>query len=124
VQRLAYTFENGQLKPKTFVDSAALENVTSHERLPALRSHLRRIEEGLVNDPAAVVGSAKELIETVCKVILANRNRGTLPDADLSKLAKAAIGCLDLSALGLSTTETNTGQKSVKRLLGSLASVV
>jgi hypothetical protein len=69
LERDCYTFENSQLKPKTFVDSAALENVTPRERLPALRSHLRRIEEGLVNDPPAVVGSAKELIDTVCKVI-------------------------------------------------------
>lgn len=44
-----------------------------YERLgdpEAVREHLRRIDAGLESDPAAAVGSSKELIETVCKMVL------------------------------------------------------
>ena len=35
-----------------------------------LHSHLRRIDAGLAADPASAIGSSKELVESLCKMIL------------------------------------------------------
>ena len=124
LERDGYVFdkEKSRLLPMSPVDRAALEKATPRERLPAINVHLRRIEEYLPKDPAAVVGSSKELIETVCKIILKNHQQTTSPPMDLDKLDlndlfKKAREYVNLSDLGLPTDQ-------VRRLLGNLTSIV
>lgn len=53
---------------------------------------LRKTEE----DPAAVIGAAKELMETVCKTVLRANNETYTVDDDLPRLSKKAVGLLKL----------------------------
>jgi hypothetical protein len=44
----------------------------------AIREHLRRIERGIQEDPGAAISSSKELLETVCRLIL---NAEAIPES-------------------------------------------
>lgn len=68
-------------------------------RDPAVfHEHLRRIDAGLVNDPAAAIASSKELVESVCKVVLDDYGIAYASKDDLLDLYKAAAKALKLNA--------------------------
>jgi hypothetical protein len=59
-----------------------------------LDEHLRRIDAGIGSDPAAAIGSSKELVESVCKVILDDYGIEYGRKDDLLDLYKAAAAAL------------------------------
>lgn len=64
----------------------------------ALRDHLRRIDRDLKSDPPGAIGSAKELIETVCKNILDDYGVEYGDGADAMELYKGVQNVLALKA--------------------------
>ncbi len=60
--------------------------------------HLRRIEAGLESDPPATIASSKELVESVCKVILDDYGLAYEPKDELLELYKKAAKALRLNA--------------------------
>lgn len=62
-----------------------------------LLEHLSRIEAGIASDPAAAIGSAKELTESVFKFVLDDYGVTYQPGASLTDLYKLVAGELGLS---------------------------
>lgn len=63
-----------------------------------LQDHLDRIGRGVEDDPAAAIASCKELIETLCKLILEHSEVEHTRSDDLPKLYKKVAGLLALNA--------------------------
>ncbi len=84
--------------------------------------HLRRIDAGLANDPPAAIASSKELVESVCKVILDDYGIEYGRKDDLLDLYKATAKALKLSAD--SVPGNGKGSQSAQRAARALASAV
>ena len=73
---------------------------------------ITRMEAAVEDDPGLAIGTAKELVETVCKTILKERNIKLTGNGELPKLVKATAKELKL-----------TPSDSIKRLLSNLATI-
>lgn len=92
-----YAYEAEHLVSKQPIDLTALTSLSSPLDRGAIREHLRRIEQSVEKDPAQAIGSAKELVETVAKLILqANRCDPEKYDS-VQQLVREALKALDLS---------------------------
>ncbi|WP_342627814.1 abortive infection family protein [Nguyenibacter vanlangensis] len=94
--------------------------------LPHLGEHIRRIEASIEADPALAIGSAKEMVETVCKTILTKRSVPSgvtySKDDDLNELGKKVFGVL--RQLPDDIPDKAKGAKTIKTMLSNLRSVV
>jgi hypothetical protein len=93
----------------------AMDNVSIHDQI-------RRIESSIDVDPALAIGSAKELIESVCKTILDAKGETYAKTADLSELVKATTKVLNMAPDDIPSEAK--GSELVKRTLHNLAAVV
>lgn len=88
----------------------------------AVREHLARISRAIESDdPAQVIGSAKELIESTAKVVLNEVNRPADDAWDLPKLALEAQ--LALHVHPTTASPGPDGSDTVKRILGGVTTV-
>lgn len=86
-----------------------------------LAEQIRRMEESVHSDPALAIGTAKELVETCCKTILAERGK-TLPGKpDIPELTKATLKELKLVPDGVD--DSARGSDVMKRLLHNLGAI-
>jgi len=86
-----------------------------------LAEQIRRIENAINDDPALAIGTAKELIETCCKTILAERGKQVTGTPDIPTLTKATLKELNLVPEGVS--EQARGSDVIKRLLQNLGTI-
>ncbi len=86
-----------------------------------LADQIRRIEQSIDSDPDLAIGTAKELIETCCKTILAERGKPASGAPDLSTLTKATLKELDLVPEGVS--EAARGGDVIRRILQNLGAI-
>lgn len=86
-----------------------------------LREQLKRIEQAVEGDPALAIGTAKELVETMCKAILEDRQTSYDASADLAQLVKATTKALGLVPDAI--PDSKKGAETIRALLGNLASV-
>lgn len=86
-----------------------------------LGDQIRRIEQSIDSDPALAIGTAKELIETCCKTILAERGKPVSGTPELSTLTKTTLKELNLVPEGVS--EAARGGDVVRRILQNLGSI-
>jgi hypothetical protein len=103
----------------------AVVEPTLHEKVadPTLfDEHLRRIRAGLKDDPPAAIGSAKELVETTCRVILDSEGVEHRPGDDLLGLYKKVAAHLNLNAEAV--PENAKGSKAAQSALRSLSATV
>lgn len=107
--------ERGDIEP---IDPRLSDGALSNLRdASAILDHLRRIQRGLVEDPAQVIGSAKELIESTAKLVLQERDCSFGEDDKLPALINRAQ-----EALGLRPADAlpgPDGSHAVKRILGA-----
>ncbi len=87
----------------------------------AIQEQLQRIQRAIVSDPALVIGSAKELIESTAKVVLIERGLPVDDKADIPALVKEAQVALGLHPS--SHAPGPDGSDTVKRILGAVTSV-
>jgi hypothetical protein len=87
-----------------------------------LKAHLRRIETGIRDDPAAAIGSSKELVESVCKIILEDYGIEYDRRDDVLDLYKKVAHTLRLSAE--SVPESARGSQAAQRALRSLGTTI
>ena len=59
-----------------------------------LAEQIRRMESSVEVDPSLAIGTAKELIETCCKTILAERGKPVVGTPDVSTLTKETLKAL------------------------------
>lgn len=92
------------------------------EDVEAVKEHLRRIQRGMRNDPASAIGSAKNLLETVCKVILDAEASPYKRRDDLPRLYGKVAAELQLKAE--SVEESKPGSEAAQLALRSLVTCV
>jgi hypothetical protein len=86
-----------------------------------LSEQIGRIERSVEADPALAIGTAKELIETACKTILAERGKPVSGTPDIALLTKETLKELKLVPEGVS--DATRGSDVVKRILQNLGAI-
>jgi hypothetical protein len=86
-----------------------------------LNEQIRRIEQSIESDPALAIGTAKELIETCCKTILAERGKPVTGTPDIPTLTKETLKELKLVPDGV--PDSARGSDVIKRLLSNLGTI-
>jgi hypothetical protein len=86
-----------------------------------LKEQIKRLEESIEKDPGLAIGTAKELIETCCKTILADRGKPVNDTLDIPALTKATLKELKLVPEGIS--DSSRGADIIKRLLQNLGAI-
>ena len=86
-----------------------------------LAEQIRRLESSIEADPSLAIGTAKELIETCCKTILAERGKPVVTTPDVSTLTKATLKELKLVPEGI--PDAARGADVIKRLLSNLGTI-
>lgn len=86
-----------------------------------LAEQIRRMEQSVQSDPTLAIGTAKELIETCCKTILAQRGK-TLPGKpDIPELTRATLKELQLVPDAID--DSVRGHNILRRLLHNLGTI-
>jgi hypothetical protein len=113
--------EEGNLisSPSLSFDLAAFSSLTN---TAVLEEHLTRMAGGVREDPAAAIGSAKELAESVCKLVLDDYGLPYAKAAKLLELYKAAANALAISRT--SVPNSAKGSQASQRVLQNLATMV
>jgi len=86
-----------------------------------LAEQIRRLEASVESDPSLAIGTAKELIETCCKTILAERGKPVTGTPEVSTLTKETLKELKLVPEGI--PEAARGADVIKRLLSNLGTI-
>jgi hypothetical protein len=86
-----------------------------------LAAQIRRMESSVQSDPPLAIGTAKELIETCCKTILAERGKPIAGTPDIPALTKETLKALKLVPEDIS--EATRGHEVIKRLLSNLGTI-
>jgi len=100
-----------------------LASLSEHFDTAVLQEHIARIQLAAETDPTLAIGSAKELVESVCKLVL--RHHGEPEEKkreQIPQLVSRALDCLDLKAEKI--PDAAKAATSSKKVLGSLAGVV
>ncbi|MBF0420387.1 MAG: hypothetical protein HQL78_09510 [Magnetococcales bacterium] len=84
-----------------------------------LTQQITRMETSVERDPELAIGTAKELVETVCKTILEERGEDPAKD-DLQKLVRRTAKALAL--LPDDINEASKGVETIRRILNSTLS--
>jgi len=82
---------------------------------------ITRMETAIDEDPALAIGTAKELVETCCKTILAEREIEIAGSPDLPQLVKQTTKTLALTPDDI--PEKAKAAKTIRRLLSNLATI-
>jgi hypothetical protein len=86
-----------------------------------LAEQIRRLEAAVETDPSLAIGTAKELIETCCKTILAERGVPVSGSPDVPSLTKATLRELKLVPEGVN--DSARGADVIKRILSNLGTI-
>lgn len=86
-----------------------------------LVEQIRRMEDSIESDPRLAIGTAKELIETCCKTILAEREKEISNKPDIPTLTKTTLK--ELNLVPESVPNAARGADIIKRLLSNLSSI-
>lgn len=84
-----------------------------------MQKEIERLEHAVERDPALAIGTAKELVETCCKSILAKRGVTVSRNDDLPKLTKALAKELKLVPEGIS--DEAKGATTIRLILQNLS---
>lgn len=86
-----------------------------------LRLQVQRMDAAVESDPDLAIGTAKELIETICKGILQQRGEAIDAGWDVPQLTKATVRTLGLLPDGIS--DATRGAETIRILRSGLASI-
>lgn len=86
-----------------------------------MQKEIERLEQSVERDPALAIGTAKELVESCCKSILAKRGIEVPKKADLPELTKTLAKELRLVPEGIS--DEAKGAETVRLILRNLGSL-
>lgn len=86
-----------------------------------MANQIRRMESAVEVDPSLAIGIAKELIETCCKTILAERGKPVVGTPNIPTLTKETLKELKLVPEGI--PDAARGSDVIKRLLSNLGTI-
>ena len=98
----------------------AIQVLAASLDLEGLKVEVARLERAADDDPPLAIGTAKEMVETVCKTILKDRV-GSYSREDLPSLVRAAAK--ELLLLPESIPSNSKGSNVIRRLLSNLNQV-
>jgi len=113
-----------QIVSRLLAGSPRLDHLKKHAAVldaKHLVQQIRRMELSVETDPSLAIGTAKELIETCCKTILAERSVTISGTADVSTLTKETLKALKLVPEGI--PDAARGADVIKRLLSNLGTI-
>jgi len=111
----------GKLLGANLVCNSHLVAIANVENLNQLQDQLARARERARDDPDLAIGTAKEIVETICKTILGDCGRSPPHASNFPPLLRATLTALDLVPEAVHASQRGTD--TVKRILGSLGSV-
>lgn len=122
VERDGFVFESGKLKWASSCGSLhEIAKFAGNFDIPQLKIQIQRINSSIDEDPSLAIGTAKELVETICKTILGDRKIVFTDDMDVGLLVKLARKELDI--IPESISDSIKGADIIKRLLSNLGNV-
>ena len=95
----------------------AIRSLASSFDLPGLHVEIDRLAQAAEDDPALAVGTAKEMVETICKTILEDRGVPSQGE-DLPQLVRAVAK--ELALLPDNIPDHAKGSEVIRRMLSSL----
>lgn len=102
--------------------ASSLEKVMAGGEMAGLHKTLTRARSNIESDPDLAIGSSKEIIESVCKTILSDRNISIKDGVDYSELTRRTFSSLNLTPDDIA--HTARGADEIKRMLANLNSIV
>ena len=122
IERDGFKYENGKLSQvgKHHGLEHIIDAVSAFD-LPELHRQIQRMQSAVEDDPGLAIGTAKELVESVCKTILEQRQIPFTEDADIGQLVKETRKALGL--IPESIPNSAKGAESIRRLLSNLGNV-
>ena len=82
---------------------------------------ITRMESSIYDDPDLAIGTAKELVETVCHTVLSQRKIEAAVTLDLPQLVKQTAKALKLTPNDIEDREASA--ETIRRLLGNLCAI-
>ncbi|MEX2223222.1 MAG: abortive infection family protein [Candidatus Rokuibacteriota bacterium] len=122
LRRDGFAYESGRLVPTSGVDLRDLPIASATVDRHTLHDHIKRIEDSVDSDPSQAIGSTKELVETVAKLVLLQYGEDPDQHATLQQLVKHAFKCLDLSIETI--PEARKGAEAIRQILSGLSQIV
>ncbi len=86
-----------------------------------LAEQIRRMELSIESDPALAIGTAKELVETCCKTILAERAKPVTGRPDIPALTRDTLK--ELQLIPEAVQDSARGSDIIRRLLQNLGTI-
>lgn len=122
-KRDGFDFVNGTIiRTGKTANIPDIQNIISVLESPELARQIERIKSSVEDDPGLAIGTAKELVETVCKTILQKYDIDVDSNWDLLKLCREARR--ELKLLPDDIPDNAKGADIIKRLLQNLGGVV
>lgn len=106
----------------TVLDAA--ETAAGRLGVQEMRRQVDRIRRDYADDPEALIGQVKELVESACKTILGLTGAGPETKQEVPALVTQTLRHLGLHPDSLSSTADSTEAKAVKRIFGGLTAVL
>lgn len=122
LQRDGFQWVGGRIVSGAGIPSlASIKDTAAVFDAKHMADQIRRMESAVESDPSLAIGTAKELIETCCKTILAERGKPVSGTPDVSTLTKETLKELKLVPEGIH--EAARGADVIKRLLSNLGTI-
>ena len=123
MKRDGYDFDGETFVPLPSKQQSPIEAIrllASSFDLPALHVEIDRLSHAAEDDPSLAVGTAKEMLETICKTILEDRGVPS-QGQDLPQLVRAVAK--ELSLLPENIPDRAKGSEVIRRMLSNLNQV-
>jgi hypothetical protein len=117
-----FEYTDGRIAPNGAIPNAArLEEVATTADAPYLLQQIEHIENQIDADPRLAIGTSKELVETVCKTIL--RERNVEHDSKLELMDLVKLTRKELKLVPDDIPDSAKGADTIRKLLSNLASI-
>lgn len=121
IKREGFTYKNGKLAPGAGVPLADVKQHAIEFDADYMARQVERIEASIETDPDQAIGSAKELIETCCKTILAEHDKPVSGRPEIPELISMTLK--ELSLLPDDVRDQAKGAETIKKLLRTLGTI-
>jgi hypothetical protein len=122
IERDGFEYNDGKLNPVGKHHGLDhISDTVNRFDLPELHRQIQRMQAAVEDDPGLAIGTAKELVESVCKTILEQRNIQFAEDLEIGSLVKESRKALGL--IPESIPNSAKGAESIRRLLSNLGNV-
>jgi hypothetical protein len=116
-----FVYTHRRLSVPGAVQMAALRDPLVKLDADYVAKQVQRMNDAIEPDPALAIGTAKELIETACRTILANHGETVTKGTDLPELMKRTTKLIGLAPDDI--PEAGKASKTIKVLLSNLCTV-